>query len=248
MIPNGIGLLAAAGVAVPYLNQGGPIGGAIGMGLMMGGLAWVVSWLVFGIPHLRKVERAKQLLAEMRAQEMATVGEFKVAGLGEDAAILEKMFRDRDAIVARAAELGDNVDALHTSDLVERITAEASGEADELLDLARRADDPLLETPEGGRERIDEIRGRLETAYRAVADARTRLRRGDVLSETDFLADPSAPTPGGLEVLAKQLAEETAIAERVDARLRGEYAALAPSELEEDGEESEESARGRVSE
>ena len=68
-------------------------------------------------------------------------------------------------------------------------------EVEELQDLLRRADDPLLDGPKNSEKMITASRERIRAAYQAVADSRRRLRRGEKLQEVDFLVEPEAASP-----------------------------------------------------
>ena len=96
-------------------------------------------------------------------------------------------------------------------------------EVEELQDLLRRADDPLLDGPKNSEKMITASRERIRAAYQAVADSRRRLRRGEKLQEVDFLVEPEAASPNlDLAELTGRLKEETVISLLVEERLMGE--------------------------
>ena len=89
-----------------------------------------------------------------------------------------------------------------------------------MQDLARRIEDPILDIPDGAEATVEEIRQQWTDAYRAIVDARTRLRKGESLENIDFLDDSEASSSSqSLAELTARLNEETQIAERVQDRV-----------------------------
>ena len=126
--------------------------------------------------------------------------------------------------------------------LVTPIMTLAWSEAEELEDLARRAKDPLLDSPEDSESRREKIRAELIAAYRTMADARSRLRRGEKLSRKDYLGGENE---SDLAVLTERLAEETEVAERVEARMEPDFGNIVFSENEsEEGDASADEESG----
>jgi len=151
------------------------------------------------------------------ARERALIAELRPAGLDDDAALIEKILRDRDAIRLRAAELADQPDAVHSADLVEAVGMLAVRSGDALQDLVRRHEDPHLNAPVDVESQIAASRDELRQAYQAVVDTRTRLRKGQFLSEADIVAVSAS---GTLRGLTEQLQAETKVAELVEKRLQ----------------------------
>ncbi|NNE90548.1 MAG: hypothetical protein HKN23_02780 [Verrucomicrobiales bacterium] len=211
-----IGLLtgSAAGIA---LAQKGPLGGSIGFGIISGvAAAVVIAGLTRAIQHSHKVSKNRDLVNPL---ERDLVGELRKTGLEEDARLLESMLDDRDAVLKRCQNREEDPDARHTAELVSSIIQATCRRAGELQDLSRRVNDPILESPPGAEESIELIREDLKRAYRAVADARSRLRRGNRLTEPDFLADEKSMGSLDLDGLTSRLEEETAISKRIENRI-----------------------------
>ncbi len=224
-----IGLAAAIGVGLASFPVGMPMGGIIGMSVMVGMLSFLVG-------HGIKASHGRARENE-NIEHTATLDEELLAGLreveeGEVAAVLERMSEDRDAIGRLLADSPGNEDASHTLELVSAILIEAASQAEELQDLARRSADPLLSSPDDATKKISELRRQIESAYSAVADSRSRLRRGEKLARRDFLA-PTASS--SLSALTEQLTGETEIARRVEERVRRDFGNVVfPSEEDEE--------------
>ena len=86
---------------------------------------------------------------------------------------------------------------------------------------------------------IAEIRGRMRAAYQALANSRSRLRRGEQLREVDFLGGPEALPNLDLAALTGRLEEETTISRRIEKRLHGERPDRADWMEDSDGEGAE---------
>ncbi len=167
-------------------------------------------------------QNAQKSRQDVESPENLIVTELRDSALEDEAVLLEKMMADRDAISKRCVRQADDADAKHTLALVEAIISESARQAEELQDLVRRVEDPLLKSPKGAAVKIDEVRGNLTKAYQAVADTRSRIRRGERLDKVDFLADEQTIIGMNLEVLTQRLSNETAISNRIDERLHPE--------------------------
>ena len=215
----------AAGITIAGVS--GPWAGVF-TGTFLGIAATALTWLAStGIraSHIRS--KAMELAEEAErtaALEQSALNTLREAGHNSDAELLEKIFQDRDAIVDRARDRGDfdseDVDTEHTLELVSAIVARACAQSEELHDLVRRLEDPLLKSPAGADQKIAELRADLTLAYQAVANARSRFRRGEKLAEIDFLADTSSLSSLNLAALAGKLQEETELSRRVEERLQ----------------------------
>ncbi len=216
-----VGLAAAIGVGVAAAAAAMPVGGVIGFATMVGLAVGMLGFLVgYGIKASHR-----QASDNEAGVPLATLDAALLAGLGEVeekqvAVVLEKLLGDRNAIARLVAENPDNEDAAHTFELVSRLFSEAVSQAEELQDLARRGRDPLLEAGKDAEAKSEAIRGQIESAYRAVADTRSRLRRGEKLARRDFL-EPAAAS--SLPALTERLVGETEIARRVEERMRPDF-------------------------
>lgn len=217
-----VGLAAAIGMGVAAALVSMPVGGVIGLSMVVGIAAGMLSFLVgYGV----KVSHRRAMDLGAAEPEEPTIDSSLRESLGEVeeaevASVLEKMFRDRNAIARQIGETSGNEDGQRTLDLVSAICGEAANQAEELQDLARRMRDPLLRVDDEAESTMEEIRSRIESAYRAVADSRSRLRRGEKLARRDFL-EPATST--SLAALTVQLAGETEIARRVEERMRPDF-------------------------
>ena len=191
---------------------------------MLGFAAGMISFL---IAHGINASHNKALEAETdgasNSNEQAVLESLRSSGQSDDADLLEKMLGDRDAILKRSQGQTSNADAVHTLELASAIVTESCLQAEELQDLVRRVEDPLITSPDRAEETIEGIRDDLQRAYQAVADARSRLRRGETSKKVDFLADSESLTSLNLSSLASQLEEETAVSKRIEERLRPKF-------------------------
>lgn len=224
--PTWVGLLAGAGAGIAMASKT-PLAGAVGFGCLIGFAAGMVAYAMsHGIREAYAMHQEREKSAQKSAghgsseKEQALLDELERTDLDDIAQLLASMFQDQAAIVQRAEEHETDTDAAHTVELVSAMIAEACREAEELQDLHRRVNDPILDAPEDAESAVDEIRSGLKRAYQAVADARSRLRRGEKLNDMDFLADPEALKSRDLPALTRQLEEETAIAKRIEDRIR----------------------------
>lgn len=219
-----VGLAVALAVGRASLGVDVPMGGAIGGGMMMGFGAGMISFLIM---HGIKASHNKALKTEKdgtsNSNEQAVLESLRRAGQSDDADLLEKMFGDRDAILKRSKGQTENADAAHTLELASAIVTESCLQAEELQDLVRRLEDPLLTSPDQAERTIGEIRTGLQRAYQAVADARSRLRRGEKSKKVDFLEDSESLSSLNLSSLTNQLEEETAVSKRIEERLRPKF-------------------------
>lgn len=234
------GLSAGIAAGLSLLHKG-PLGGAIGFGSMVGvGTGALFLTVVIAVRAMHKKNRQSAELADRQNTELREqfiLADLCKAGRTDDAALLEKMFADRDAVLKQCRGREDDADAAHTVELASAIISESCLQAEELQDLHRRAQDPLLDGPDGAEAKIEEIRAELQRAYQAVANARSRLRRGESLSEIDFLADSASVAAGNLAALTGRLEEETAIAKRVEQRMRPDRAGWMDADGERDSAE-----------
>jgi len=215
-----LGALAGSGVAYAMAGKT-PLGGMIGFGSMVG---IVVALIAFGATAaISSAYRSSRNKDGKDSVELAILEELETSGLGEGAELLRKMTADRDAVVARCSDRTEDADAIHTRDLVNAIVEKSFRQAEELQDLERRNNDPLLEAQENADQRISSLRKDLTYAYQAVANARSRLRKGEHLDEIDFLESSENLGQYSLSDLAKQLEEETIISRRVDQRMQPDY-------------------------
>ncbi len=214
----------AAGIAVGNAAYGVnmPMGGAVASGVMISLFTGLVTYGLF-----KGVQAAHQKATDDGGstgapddRESLVIESLKRKDREGEARLLEQMLEDREAIRVRCERHGNEPDFRHTLDLVSAITEESCRQGEELLDLIRRIDDPILKSPSDGEARVEVIQKEFEAAYQAVADARSRLRRGESLKEVDFLQ--SDLNQGGLAVLTAQLNEETAISRKIDERLHPE--------------------------
>ena len=148
--PTWIGLTAGLATGAAFLDKG-PLGGAIGFGTMVAICAGLGSLGILKAVRsiYEEAHREGEQDSGSEDSQDAVVAGLRAAGHGGDADVLEKLFSDRDAILRRCRnrEAADDMDAEHTLELVEAIVASACSEAEELQDLLRRVDDPLLEAP-----------------------------------------------------------------------------------------------------
>lgn len=198
-----------------------PLGGAISGGILLGFGVGMLSFLIMhGIKASHRLATESGKEGDSASNEQGILESLRISGQTDDADLLEKMLGDRDAILKRCRNRSENADAAHTLDLANAIVSESSLQAEELQDLVRRVEDPLLDSPDGAEDKIEEIRAGLRRAYQAVADAQSRLRRGEQLKEVDFLADADSLASRDLSALTGQLEEETFVSRRVEERLR----------------------------
>lgn len=190
------------------------------VGLAVGGLTFLI---MTGIRASHKNAMEKKQSLGNAAGEQAILESLRGSDQDHDADLLEKIFGDRDAIRKHSLAHPDNKDAVHTLELVASIVEQCCSQSEELQDLVRRSSDPLLDAPVGAEQTVDEIRSDLKKAYQAIADARSRLRRGERLEEADFLNDQQARSVRPLSTLTSQLEEETAISRRIEERVSPEY-------------------------
>lgn len=236
-----VGLAAAIGVGVAASAAAMPVGGVIGFATMVGLAVGMLGFLVgYGIKASHRQANDNEDGAPRATLDPALLAELREVEEGQVATVLEKLLGDRNAIAQLVAENPDNEDAGHTLGLVSRLLTEAVNQAEELQDLARRGRDPLLEAGKDAEAKSEAIRGQIECAYRAVADTRSRLRRGEKLLRRDFL-EPAAAS--SLPALTEQLAGETEIARRVEERIRSDFGNVVfeseePESPQETGEES----------
>lgn len=213
-----VGLGTAAFVSYSAATTTMPIGGALSfgaiVGLAIGAFAFLISSGI-SASHRKAMNADSEGSAD--ASEMRMLEEMRRADLSRDSDILEKLVEERKAIALRAREQEENADLNHTYRLVGAIVREAFGRSEELQDLARRIEDPILDIPKGAEATVEEIRQQWADAYRAVVDARTRLRKGESLQNIEFL-DESTKSRSLAELTAR-LNEETQIAERVQDRV-----------------------------
>ncbi|MCG8601756.1 MAG: hypothetical protein MI807_16570 [Verrucomicrobiales bacterium] len=245
-----LGLATAAFVGYSAMNAVNPVptGGAIALGMMTGLAVAALSFLVMaGISasHHKAVE--EKTSGSSRPSEIALLDELSRAGLSDDAELLGKMLNERNAIIRRSDKGPENPDWAHTRKLVEEIVEQSVARVEELQDVARRIADPLLSVPEGGEKEAQKIRDQWLTAYRAIVDAGSRLRKGNSLNEVDFLSEAGrAEGERSLAELTVQLQEETHIAERVHDRIvsgAGEKPEVPKSRIVLDEEEAEKENR-----
>ena len=217
-----LGLAAGIGAGVASAGAGIPLPGAIGGGMIVtfgvGMFAFIISQGILAA-H-RHAQRPSSSDPVDTGIEEALLAALRSLGKEEIVDLLEKIEESGQAIEAHARAHPDSEDAQHTRDLVRALRLESIRQAAEYEDLARREADPLLESPPQVTEHLERILADLQAGYRALADTRSRLRRGDLLSRTDFLE----PVPRGtrLSALATQLQEESDIARGVEARLQPE--------------------------
>lgn len=218
----------AAGTAMGFaFSQVGPIGGAIGLGRLVALAAGGFSFLVnYGIRSSHRIAQDQKEIAGNTAKlekENAVSTQLTGAGLVDEAGILEKLRKDRDAIQARRAEISDNALAGHMALVATTIVDTACARLEEFADLVRRVEDPILESPDDSEARIAEIRNNLSRAYRAVADARSRLRQIESQHEPEIFDDPSDVDGLDLGALASKLEAENELSRRVEKRLETDY-------------------------
>lgn len=232
-----IGLAAGVGVAISSLLAAIPLGGAIGLGALVGGAVGMLSFLIgYGIQasHRKALESEENAPTDdFSSKEL--VENLQKVGENEAASVLEKLVVEHEETKKLSRELLQGRESGEVLKLVTPIMVLASSEAEELEDLARRANDPLLESPEDSDARREKIRAELIAAYRTMADARSRLRRGEKLSQKDYLGGENE---SDLSALTERLAEETEIAERVEARMEPDFGNIVFSETENEDDDS----------
>lgn len=219
-----LGILAGGAVGNAFINASGVVSGGIGMGAMVGiAVGMIVFTVLMSIRLAHK--NATKLFGDggVESHEQSVLANLRDASQTEDAELLEKMLRDRDAVLKRCRGLEGESDATHTADLVSAIVSESCLQLEELQDLVRRAADPMLDAPGDVAEKIEAARANLRRAYQAVADARSRLRRGERACEIDLLSGSNSPARLDLASLSNQLEEETAISKRVEDRMRPDF-------------------------
>jgi len=222
---------AGSGVAVGVLfAQTGPISGAIGfgtlVGLALGGLAFLVSMGISTSHRLTKENTELAIRKVEEEQETRAVSALREDGLEEQAEMLEKIRRDRDAILEYCETSNSKGAADHTLLLVSAIVEKYCIRADELCDIERRVADPLLRVPQESTAKGALIRAEMEETYRVVADARTLLRQSNFRTEASSLISPDDVPNLGLDRLVSKLEEETAISRRVESRLHSDYRSM----------------------
>lgn len=205
--------IAASGADIPL---GGAIGGGLVVGFGAGGLLFLIfEGIKASYRNAMKKERSSLESEEIQARLAA----LQEAGHEDSADLLESLLGEAKALEQLVSKQPENADAVHTSVLVQAIVIAAFGEVEEYEDLRKRVEDPILDTPEGAEGRVEEIRERWTEAYRAAADARSRLRKGLSLDESDY-ASAGVATESDLQSLTERLARETEIGQRVRERLR----------------------------
>ncbi len=206
------------------MAQHSTTGAGIGFGMMIGIVSAIMARGVHLIMHRTHEDHvAKESLAEAQArdqQEQGILQKLQAVGLSEELSILQKVFDARDAIVQQSAGADVSPErSAPTLSLVAEITRATLLRAEELVDLKRRVEDPLLDAPSDAVSRMDDCRADLARAYRAVADARTRMLLKKELT-ADELLEPSRDGPGrGIDGLAGQLEEETMMLRGVERRM-----------------------------
>jgi len=212
----------AAGISIFFASISKmPPPGAIGFSVICG-----LGVTIFSHGMLRAI-RSNYERAQRRAAAAAPApaqphdevirAALRQAGLDQEAAILRNLASDRDALREAASADADNKDLASTLNLVEAICQSATASADELLDLQRRASDPLLDLTADHEQQQARIRSDIRQAYQAVADTRSRLRRKGATTSTTGSTRSGAEQ---LRQLTEQLKNETDIADRVDQRMR----------------------------
>ena len=215
----GCGLAAFVSYSAAMADM--PIGGALSFGIIVGlGVGLFAFLISAGIAASHRKAMNADGDGSATATETNMIEEMRRSDLSNDSEILKKMIEERRAIARRALEQEDSADFHHTRRLVGAIVREAFGRAEELQDLARRIADPILDIPDGAEATVAEIRQQWTDAYRAIVDARTRLRKGESLENIDFLDESEASSSShSLAELTARLNEETQIAERVRDRV-----------------------------
>ncbi len=217
------GVIAGFAVGIPFAAET-PLGGAIGFGSIVGLAVAAFTFLIYnGVRashHQSKLKAAEESRRISKGREDAALDELRASKLNGDADLLGKILSDRDAIEKICEGKEKEADAVHTLQLISTIVEKSCFQSEEIHDLARRMADPILETPEGAEEKLEELRADLKRTYQAIADARSRLRRGERLSEVDFLADEKSIANLSLSSLAAQLEEETSVSRRIEDRVR----------------------------
>lgn len=236
-----IGLAAGVAVGRAFAEVSG-MGGGIGMGTLVGVGAGVASWALYrGIRSAYSKDRPRSDEAgqpEPERRERAMASRLRAVGLTEDADVFSKMLEARDAVRDRwSREEMDTAIGAPTVTLIDQLIDSVLPRLEELLDLTRRVEDPLLETPSDATETVQACRDDLVQAYRAIADCRSRilLRHDPEL----LLDEPSVQNAERLRTLTAQLREETSVMERVDRRLRGIDSGASPESRLEDAGSSE---------
>ncbi|MCP5538836.1 MAG: hypothetical protein H7A53_01675 [Akkermansiaceae bacterium] len=213
---------AAAGTGVGIAASGpSTTGGAIGMGTMAG---LAVGGIVLALVSVvrRSFENSRRGLgAAQEAREGEAVAALERDGLDGDAALLRKIFAERDAVIARAP-LENPGEATSTLELVGAMAEASRARAEDLHDLERRLRDPLLDSPPDAEAEVAAIRSELRAAFRAMADTHTRLRRGESLVVVDFLAETESSAPSELATLTRRIEGERDLSDRVAERLKWE--------------------------
>lgn len=197
-----------------------PLGGAIGGGLVVGFASGGLLFLI-----LEGIKASYRKAMEAGASDLdsgeieAGFATLRRSGHDDSADLLESLLGEAKALEQLVSKQPENADAIHTSALVQAIVIAAFGEVEEYEDLRKRVEDPILDAPDGAEERVETIREGWKEAYRAAADARSRLRKGLSLDESDY-ASAGVATESDLQSLTERLARETEIGQRVRDRLR----------------------------
>jgi|GEM_PF-3793770 len=197
---------------------GGTILGSLA-GLGVGLMAFLVHAGIAASFLKAKDSERRVRFAQKTAREKALLEDLRDTSLADDATLMEKLLRDRDAIHRQCAGMTDTLDAVHTAELVQAIGVLAVGSGESLLDLVRRKEDPHLTAPPDVDSQLATNRAELRQAYQALVDTRSRLRRGQLLAKEDIVAVSGAAT---LRSLTEQLQGETEVAELIEKRLRDE--------------------------
>ncbi len=216
---------SAAGTAAGVqMAEQGTMGGGIGFGMLVGIGTSIVARGVHLLVHRSHADHIsseeKTATKERIALEQQTLEKLREVGLSDDASVLHKMIDARDAIVQHSLRSDVNSERSGpTLTLVSEIMRAALARVEELVDVKRRLDDPLLESPSDATKRLEGCQADLARGYRAVADARSRMLLHKELTADELLAATPSSAASGIDALAGQLEDETSILRGVERRM-----------------------------